>query len=74
MFRIFEAFRHLDKSGTESHEESTGLGLTLVERIVGAHGGRVQVQSEEGKGALFTVILPLDIKQNKINESMGRNL
>lgn len=61
--RIFEPFEHLGKHGTDPFEESTGLGLTLVEKIVKAHGGQIQVQSEEGKGSLFTVILPFDMRQ-----------
>ena len=39
--------------------ESTGLGLTLVKRIVEAHQGEVTVKSSEGKGSTFTVWLPI---------------
>jgi len=66
--RIFEPFQHLQKYGLESSEESTGLGLTLVEKIVMAHGGQVKVQSEPGKGSLFTVILPLDMRHREASE------
>lgn len=55
--RIFEPFQHIEKVGAED-EESTGLGLTLVKRIVAAHQGDVRIRSQEGSGSTFTVFLP----------------
>ncbi|MEJ5330476.1 MAG: ATP-binding protein [Desulfobaccales bacterium] len=40
-------------------EEGTGLGLPIVQRIVTEHGGLIQVNSAEGRGAAFTITLPL---------------
>jgi len=42
-----------------SRAKGMGLGLTLGRRIVEAHGGEIRVESEPGKGATFTVELPL---------------
>ncbi len=39
-------------------EEGTGLGLSIAARIVEKHGGRLDLQSQEGRGATFTIALP----------------
>ena len=37
-----------------------GIGLTIAKELVEAHGGRLEAKSTRGKGAVFTVSLPLD--------------
>jgi signal transduction histidine kinase len=39
-------------------EEGTGLGLSIAHRIVKDHGGRIDLRSEEGRGATFIITLP----------------
>jgi signal transduction histidine kinase len=55
--RIFCQFERAE--GSES-SAGLGLGLYIAEQIVRAHQGRIQVESEEGKGSLFRVLLPLN--------------
>jgi len=55
--RIFEPFYRGNDSSSEKVAGS-GLGLSLVRRLVEAHGGRVSVESEPGKGTTFRVLLP----------------
>jgi PAS domain S-box-containing protein len=43
-----------------------GLGLVVIKAIIEAHGGRIEVKSEPGRGAVFTVILPIQAKENVV--------
>lgn len=49
--RVFDPF-------FSTRDEGTGLGLTIVHRIIDQHGGRIEVSSAEGQGTIFTVTLP----------------
>jgi PAS domain S-box-containing protein len=56
--RIFELFRQ--STQTEASARGTGVGLTIVRRYVELVGGEVEVDSEPGEGATFTVRVPLE--------------
>jgi signal transduction histidine kinase len=53
---LFEKFYRVP--GAEHTAQGTGLGLSICARIVEAHSGRIEVQSQPGEGATFTVYLP----------------
>ena len=54
--KLFQPFVQLDGRITRRYD-GTGLGLALVKQWLNLHGGRVEVQSELGKGSSFTVVL-----------------
>jgi len=62
MDKLFQSFVQIDSSLSRQYT-GTGLGLSLVRRMVELHGGSVTVESEIGKGSCFTVKLPYQQKQ-----------
>jgi two-component system, sporulation sensor kinase E len=57
--RIFESYYSTKESGS-------GLGLMIVQRIVQDHGGQMEVESKEGEGAKFTILLPLSQRRIRL--------
>ncbi len=61
--RIFERF-HRVSTGLVHDVKGSGLGLPLVKHIAEAHGGSVTVESEPGKGSVFTIHLPVNRRKD----------
>jgi signal transduction histidine kinase len=57
--RLFQRFYRIRNEKTR-HIPGSGLGLSIVRKIVETRGGNMQVESEPGKGTVFTVIIPLE--------------
>ena len=53
--RIFERFYRVDSSRQRTGSDGSGLGLSIVDEVMKAHGGTVSVASEPGNGATFTL-------------------
>lgn len=64
--QIFDPFRQVDTSTRKFH--GSGLGLSITRQLCEMMGGSIEVESELGKGATFTVILPLPIE---LHQSFG---
>jgi two-component system, sporulation sensor kinase E len=64
--RIFEPFYTTKKKGT-------GLGLMIVQRIVRAHGGKIEVESRVGQGTIFRIRLPWHERRPKLLQETTGN-
>ncbi len=58
--RLTERFYRVD-AGQSRAKGGTGLGLAIVKHIVARHRGRLVIESQPGRGAIFSVILPLHV-------------
>lgn len=61
LYKIFDRFYRVDKARARE-TGGTGLGLSIALTAVELHGGNIQVESEEGKGSKFIIIIPITFK------------
>ena len=66
--KIFERFYQI-----ESEHVGSGIGLSLVQRLIELHHGRIELDSEENKGSTFSVYLPQDLSVYKPSELASNN-
>ncbi len=57
LHRLFKRFSRIANSQT-ANIQGAGLGLYLADKLVAMHGGKIEVQSREGHGTTFTIVLP----------------
>ena len=60
--RIFSKFFRAENA-VKGEAEGSGLGLFVVKSYVEEWGGKVEFESEEGKGTTFTILIPMDIRE-----------
>ncbi len=71
--RIFEAFYQADNSNTRKYG-GTGLGLSIVRQFTELLGGKLEIQSSEGAGSTFTIMLPVHPRSHHAQQTGKNNI
>ena len=66
--KVFQRFYRTERA-VASGENGTGIGLSIVEQIVTHHGGRIEVTSAPGKGSCFTLVLPVHVREQTVQDT-----
>ena len=67
----FEPFTQEDRSDARTHYQGSGLGLSITKHLVEIMGGTISLESEEGRGTMFAVELPLAIDESAQSSEPG---
>ena len=70
--RIFERFYKVDRARVRGEAGGTGLGLAIARHIVEQHGGRIWVESREGRGSTFSFAVPAAADVPAANVAVGQ--
>jgi signal transduction histidine kinase/CheY-like chemotaxis protein len=68
--KVFEKFRQVGDTLTDK-PKGTGLGLPICKQIIDHHGGRIWVESEQGKGSIFSFLIPVFASNQKTNTNLN---
>lgn len=68
--QIFDEFAQVRRQAAERQREGSGLGLAIARRIVEAHHGTLEVESEVGRGSTFSFTLPEDAAKRKLGTAV----
>jgi signal transduction histidine kinase len=63
--KVFDRFYQVEEHLTRKHG-GMGLGLAVARSMIELHGGRIWVESEEGKGSTFTFLLPIEVEEKPV--------
>src|SRR5262245_55328829 len=70
--RIFDEFSQVENP-LQTSVKGTGLGLPLSQRLAGLLGGSIEIRSSLGRGATFTLAIPLRLDGERVTDALGHN-
>jgi signal transduction histidine kinase len=69
--KIFDEFAQIHEGVKKRHREGSGLGLAIARRIVEAHHGALEVESDPGRGSTFFFTIPVDVRERNVTSAVS---